>query len=750
MEHLVGGPAASGLFVAQTMQYLEWILPAMFLYVVAWVKFNSPPTNRSGTTFALFFIGVIFYYALIITLWLVVTVAITQGGIGLGHFEAWLRGKQGAQGDIDQFKAAFAALVIVAASQFPKVHSIDEAARSFCFNLAAIPRQANRIAVELAQSDFQPKSNRLRDHVKKIISDNVGAQALNFAADSTAAARFTRAVGLYWLFIAPKNCGTQLEFPAGSHARSAYAAVTQLAEPMMARAEERYEELMRAAVAYFPSQHPTKQAEDGLGRATTDLSNLVCSVIARYVLYCDRTALGRRQRLSNMGFDASHPMPSFGPDKWAMTIVTIMFMSIAIMTLTPGRQPIAGSKVLIIAVTFAFSIGFAVMGSILVAQRFIERRENGKSSFPPFAELILAGLIVAGLSVVLRIAIPLVPALLQGGGSGLQDVMKQFVERLPGVIVPFTCTISLGVLCSYLGSTEWSWPRASAVAAVGNGAACMAAGFVLGQLLDDSVLAQFYDRTAPARLLIVANTGLIGAAIGALVLGVFRKSERVRRDVAERVANAPHPGLPELDASALIGNVGLASRSDALLTMGGYTRANVMGFEGSYLCFRPAFSSNGVINAYIVAIHWDDAESCLMFEEQERVDVGHTQRGRVYIPDGKPFMSLVTVERGAVRLIMVSRPDGQASARGLIVTLSNPGGMRFTPVSAPVVLKRVASARPQLGFIQPDSPDYGFYRRELEAVIPEYGFFATALGTSARGRPRPPRPDQKVQLSIVQ
>jgi hypothetical protein len=749
MGSLVGGQTWFWLFIAQAVESLEWIIPALFLYLVAWVRFNSPPTNRSGTTFALFFSGVIFYYALIITLWLVVTISITQGIIGLGRFESLLALKPAAQGDIDQYKAAFAALVIVAASQFPAVHKIDEAARSFCVTLAAIPRQADRIAVELCQSEFSPKS-RLRDHITKIISENVGAQALNFAADPTPNARFTRAVGLYWLFIAPKNGGTHLEFPAGSHARSAYAAITQLAEPIVTRAEERYEELMQAAVGYFTSAYPTKEATDGLSRATTDLSNLVCSLIARYVLYCDKTAVGRRQRLSNMGFDTSHPMPSFGPDKWAMTFAAVMLLSIAVMTLTPGTRPIAGAQVLTIAVTFALSIGFAVMGSILVAQRFIERRENSKSVFPPIAELILAGLIVAGLAVVLRIAIPLGPALLQDGGAGFQTVMKQFAERLPGVIVPFTCTISLGLLCSYLGSTDWSWPRVSAVAAIGNGTACMAAGLVLGWLLDDSVLAQFYVHPEHARAIIVLNTGLIGAAIGAIVLAVFRKSERVRKDVAERVANTPHPVLPELDANALIGNVGLASRSDALQTLGGYTRANVRGLEGSYLCFRPAFSSNDVINAYIVAVRWDDAESCLIFEEQERIDAGHTQRGRLYIPDGKPFMSLVTVERGAIRLIMVSRPDGKASARGLIMTLSNPGGMQFTPVSAPIVLKRVAQTRPQLGFIKPNSPDYAFYQQELEAVTSDYGFFATASGSSARGKPRPPKPGQEVQLTVVQ
>ena len=60
----------------------EWVVPALLLFVVAWSKFNTPPTNRSGTTFALFFFGVIFYYALILALWLLVSVS----GIGFGRF----------------------------------------------------------------------------------------------------------------------------------------------------------------------------------------------------------------------------------------------------------------------------------------------------------------------------------------------------------------------------------------------------------------------------------------------------------------------------------------------------------------------------------------------------------------------------------------------------------------------------------------------------------------------------------------
>jgi hypothetical protein len=72
------------------------------------------------------------------------------------------------------------------------------AARSFWIKLAAIPHEADRLAIELALStDFRPKSRQLQDQVTRIISDNIGPHALNFDGDGTIASRFTRAVALY-------------------------------------------------------------------------------------------------------------------------------------------------------------------------------------------------------------------------------------------------------------------------------------------------------------------------------------------------------------------------------------------------------------------------------------------------------------------------------------------------------------------------------------------------------------------------
>ena len=219
----------------------------------------------------------------------------------------------------------------------------------------------------------------------------------------------------------------------------------ELGETVAARADARYEELMHTGLAFFTSRQPTRELKEALNCNIIEVSNSTCSLVARYVLFCERTHNGRLQRLAGMGFD-TRPTPTFGPDQWATTILLVILMSVGMMVFMPGTRPIEVGKVLTTAITFGVSIGFAVLGAIVVAQRFIERHEGDRLAFSPIAELILVALIVAGLSIAVRIGIPLAFALMQG--QGFQDVLNQFAEQLPGIITPFACTISLGLLCS--------------------------------------------------------------------------------------------------------------------------------------------------------------------------------------------------------------------------------------------------------------------------------------------------------------
>jgi hypothetical protein len=734
----------------EIVQRGEWIIPSVLLLVVAWTRFNSPPTNRSGTTFVLFFFGVLFYYALIVALWLLVIISLSQGSIGFDLVGKFLtKASPEAQEELSQYAPIVAALIIVVASQFHQVSRIDTAARAFCVKLAAIPREADRLALELAQSTaFEPR-DELRSRVSEIIS-SINAQAIKFESDGSLASRFTRAVGLYWLFVGSRNDG-RLPFPMTAYSKSAYAGIMQLSEPVTARADARYDEMIQTGAAFFTATQPPRELKEVLNSRIREVSGLICGLIARYVLCCELTQSGRLQRLAGMGFDASHAFPRFGRDQWVMTIFAVILLGIIMMAIMPGTLPLPIGTILGITTAFGVSIGFAVIGAIVVAQRFIERHEGEPLPFPPLAELTVAALIVAGLTIALRIAILLVPALIDGGSAVLDNVVTQFVDRLPGVITPAFGTISLGVLCSYLGPLNWRRGRIIALGALGNGLAFALSGLLVGSLIDTKVLEQFYRAPEHAIPLIAAYTGIIGAVVGGIVLAVFNRSERVRKEVTARVAGAsagvrePSTPPPVIDFHA----PALQSPSGAAQHLGSYKHADVKQLEGLYVCFRPAFTSAEVINAYLINVHWDEASSCLMFEEQGRIDAGHSQKGSVYIPEGQPFMSLVTVERGAIRMIIVVQPKDAEPGRGLIMTLCNPGAAHFTPASAPIVLKRFSDETPELGFIRPDAAAYADYLRELEAVMPTFGVFAATPKLPQSNESTPIQQTEGVHLSIV-
>jgi len=86
--------------------------------------------------------------------------------------------------------------------------------------------------------------------------------------------------------------------------------------------------------------------------------------------------------------------------------------------------------------------------------------------------------------------------------------------------------------------------------------------------------------------------------------------------------------------------------------------------------------------------------------------------------------------------VLLSLPDGEGVCRGLITTLSNPKGTMYTPVAAPVFLRRLAAnEQPEVGFIKPDSASYAPYLDVLASVVAdEFAGFVPAPAPSDRRR----------------
>lgn len=177
------------------------------------------------------------------------------------------------------------------------------------------------------------------------------------------------------------------------------------------------------------------------------------------------------------------------------------------------------------------------------------------------------------------------------------------------------------------------------------------------------------------------------------------------KDAWNGAAGAPPPGPPELH--------GENGGEVAPLYMGAYTRMAVDQYLGSYLTLRAGFSRPDNIVAYRTDITWDPEWPSLLFQERDRPDAPYSHRGRLYIPSSSMFIHLVSLTKGAMRMIVVSQVDRFGEMRGIITTIHKHGAM-LVPVATPIVYVKRDDFDGNLGDIAPTSPQYAGYRKLLE------------------------------------
>jgi transcriptional regulator with XRE-family HTH domain len=155
----------------------------------------------------------------------------------------------------------------------------------------------------------------------------------------------------------------------------------------------------------------------------------------------------------------------------------------------------------------------------------------------------------------------------------------------------------------------------------------------------------------------------------------------------------------------------------APLYMGAYTKAAVDHYIGSYLTIRPAFSQPGAIVGYRTDITWDGDWPSLLFQERERPDQPYAHRGRLYVPASSSTIHLVSLTKGAMRMVAVSQLDQTGTMRGIISTLTRSGPM-YLPVAAPIVyVRREAFAPEDTGEIASGHDRFEAYRALLQQTV---------------------------------
>jgi DNA-binding Xre family transcriptional regulator len=192
--------------------------------------------------------------------------------------------------------------------------------------------------------------------------------------------------------------------------------------------------------------------------------------------------------------------------------------------------------------------------------------------------------------------------------------------------------------------------------------------------------------------------------------------EEVKDDWHGSVAQHDVPGngnaTPPVDRHPIGGLV-------APVYMGAYSKAAVEHYAGSYLTLRPDFTHPDRIVAYRTDISWDAEWPSLLFEETGRPDASYSHRGRLYVPASSMFIHLVSLTKGAMRMIVVSQIDRDGMMRGLITTL-NKQRATYVPVSTAIVfVKREAITPADLGDIVPGHARHGAYATLLAETTGE-------------------------------
>jgi transcriptional regulator with XRE-family HTH domain len=156
----------------------------------------------------------------------------------------------------------------------------------------------------------------------------------------------------------------------------------------------------------------------------------------------------------------------------------------------------------------------------------------------------------------------------------------------------------------------------------------------------------------------------------------------------------------------------------APLYMGAYTRAAVDHYLGSYLTVRTSFSRPDCIVAYRTDITWDPEWPSLLFQERDRPDAPYSHRGRLYVPSSSMFIHLVSLTKGAMRMIVVSQVDRFGEMRGIITTIHKHGAM-LVPVATPIVYAKRDTFDGSLGDITSTHANYASYRKMLDETMAE-------------------------------
>jgi hypothetical protein len=151
---------------------------------------------------------------------------------------------------------------------------------------------------------------------------------------------------------------------------------------------------------------------------------------------------------------------------------------------------------------------------------------------------------------------------------------------------------------------------------------------------------------------------------------------------------------------------------------GSYAVNHYADYIGRYFGFRRAFTNQTNFLRTVFEISWSEEKRCLEFREEQKYvssagrSVDFSQQGDIYINNDVGLLHLVTSDRGAIRLITLSklrRSDG--ILQGVVLTQLR-HSLYYSPAVSPIYLQKaegVANGSEVSSLIGPIAPTHEVY-----------------------------------------
>ena len=495
-----------------------WLISLIVLLVVAKTKFDQPPTRRSGTTWFLFSAGLTLYYLLTLSIWTLVILTLRGGGKVLTDFSI-------AIPEDYAFGVPVVAMLLVVLSWYDsRVKRLDAGARRICERLAATPLEMDNLVYRITRQsvfrlcdDPQPGAAESDPALAEQIAAagrelEIDAKTLDFCNADPDKALFTKSFTIFYFFLL-----NQSSLPKSY--RLFLAKHSEILNPL----EKDFREFLQEANDFFRMTAPRKAYAELFRENAGTMFLRLAQVLARAVLFVERTENRRYRRLQAFGFEVEKARSFIGMNQYLTILIASIGFFMLYFILFPGASGLAQG--LFQAVIISVEVCISTVIGVLAAYKTLGHED--RFNFPPVAKFVVFALLAVAVCTLARLALVAAPLVPTEGLAAFVTSAEAFAERWPWRLMPVFFSFGVAMACRQAKAREASPAR---IAALGGTILFVASSLGMG-------LVDLLFTTLPA-----SGPGwpgflsalVVGGGIGAVISLLFRTSLEREEEIEAR------------------------------------------------------------------------------------------------------------------------------------------------------------------------------------------------------------------------